>query len=87
MLIEGNLIYYNSDKGVSVGQGSTVIMRRNLIVGCTLGVGVKDFGSLVTIDQNSFISCPIGVDVYEKNFGDGGGAAVITHSIFSKCSS
>ena len=87
VLIEGNLIYYNSDKGVSVGQGSTVIMRRNLIVGCTLGVGVKDFGSLVTIDQNSFISCPIGVDVYEKNFGDGGGAAVITHSIFSKCSS
>jgi hypothetical protein len=30
VLIEGNSIFYNSDKGISVGQGSTVIMRNNL---------------------------------------------------------
>lgn len=86
VLIEGNLIYFNSDKGISVGQASTVTLRKNLIVGCVLGVGIKDAGSVATIDQNTFVNCNTGVDVYEKNFGDGGGSAVITHTIFSKCS-
>ena len=86
MLIEGNQIYYNSDKGISVGQGSTVISRNNLIVGCPLGIGVKDQGSIITVDQNTFVDCGIGVSVYEKNFGAGGSEAVITNSIFSNSS-
>ena len=86
VLIEGNQIYYNSDKGISVGQGSTVISRNNLIVGCPLGIGVKDFGSTVTVDQNTFVDCGIGVSVYEKNFGAGGSEAIITNSIFSESS-
>jgi uncharacterized repeat protein (TIGR02543 family) len=85
VLIQRNQIYYNSDKGFSVGQGSTVTLRQNLVVGCVLGVGVKDSGSTVLIDQNTFVDCGTGVAVYEKNFGDGGGAATITHCIFSKC--
>ena len=84
--IEGNLIYFCSDKGVSVGQGSSVLMRRNLVVGCGLGVGIKDIGSSVLIDQNTLANCGIGVDVYEKNFGSGGGAAVVTNTLFSKMS-
>jgi hypothetical protein len=84
IVMRGNLIYFNSDKGFSVGQGSTVTIRKNLVVGCTLGVGVKDAGSLATIDQNTFVSCTNGVEVYEKNFGSGGGAAVITNTIISK---
>jgi hypothetical protein len=86
VLIEGNQIYFNSDKGISVGQGSTVISKNNLIVGCPLGVGVKDFGSTITVDQNTFVDCGIGVSVYEKNFGAGGGEAIISNSIFSKSS-
>jgi hypothetical protein len=84
ILIQGNLIYYNDDKGVSVGQGTTVTVRRNLIVGCALGVGIKDFGSSAIIDQNTFAACGSGVAVYEKNFGAGGGAAAVTNSIISK---
>lgn len=86
LLVEGNLIYFNSDKGFSVGQGSTATIRRNLVVGCVLGVGVKDTGSVATIDQNTFVDCDNGVNVYEKNFGAGGGAANVENSIFSKCS-
>lgn len=86
LIIEGNLIYFNSDKGFSVGQGSTATIRRNLVVGCTLGVGVKDSGSVATIDQNTFVDCDNGVDVYEKNFGSGGGTANVENTIFSKCS-
>ncbi|MDB4353932.1 lamin tail domain-containing protein, partial [Akkermansiaceae bacterium] len=85
VLIEGNSIFFNSDKGISVGQGSTVVLRRNLIVGCPLGVGVKDTGSQILVDQNTFVDCDEGVSVYEKNFGGGGGAAIVTNSIFSDC--
>lgn len=84
ILIQGNLIYYNDDKGVSVGQGTTVTMRRNLIVGCASGVGIKDFGSSAIVDQNTFVACGTAVAVYEKNFGAGGGAAVVTNCIISK---
>jgi hypothetical protein len=84
ILIENNRIYFNSDKGVSVGQGSTVILRNNLVVGCALGVGVKDAGSRAIVDQNTFVGCAIGVDVYEKNFGVGGGSAFVTNTIFSR---
>lgn len=84
VLIQRNLIYFNSDKGFSVGQASTVTIRKNLVVGCALGVGIKDSGSSATIDQNTFVNCGTGVAVYEKNFGDGGGSAVITNTIISK---
>ena len=80
------MVYFNSDKGFSVGQGSTVTIRKNLVVGCTLGVGIKDFGSSVIIDQNTFVSCDTGVALYEKNFGGGGGSATITNTIISKSS-
>lgn len=83
MLIEGNKIYFNSDKGVSVGQGSSVVMKNNLIVGCAQGVGVKDTGSTVEVDQNTFVNCDEGVAVFEKNFGNGGGDAVVTNTLFS----
>lgn len=84
-LIEDNSIFYSSDKGVSVGQGSTIIIKNNLIVGCPLGIAVKDTGSSVLVDQNTIVDCEEGVAVYEKNFGSGGGKAIVTNSIFSNC--
>jgi hypothetical protein len=83
ILIEGNHIYYTSDKGVSVGQGSTVTMRNNIIVGCPLGVGIKDFGSTLLSDQNTFFNCTEGITVFEKNFGKGGGDVIITNTVIS----
>ncbi|MDC1349500.1 lamin tail domain-containing protein [Akkermansiaceae bacterium] len=85
VLLEGNVLFFNSDKGVSVGQGSTVVMRKNLIVGSLQGVGVKDDGSSILIDQNTFVDCAEAVAVFEKNFGSGGGSAEITNCIFSGC--
>lgn len=83
VLVRNNLIYFNSDKGISVGQASHVTISGNLIVGCVLGIGIKDQGSLALIDQNTFASCATGVAVYEKNFGSGGGSAVVTNCIIS----
>lgn len=85
VLIENNRIYFNTDKGFSVGQASTAIIRRNLVVGCALGVAVKDDGSQALVDQNTFADCETGAAAYEKNFGQGGGGMTIENTIFSKC--
>lgn len=84
LLVEDNRIYFMSDKGISVGQASSVILRHNLIVGCNLGAGIKDHGSILLADQNTFVRNQIGVAVYEKNFGDGGGEAVLVNNIISR---
>lgn len=84
LLISSNVIYNSSDKGISVGQGSEVRIERNLIVGCTLGVGIKDTGSQAIIDQNTFANNDVGVAVFEKNLGAGGGRATVSNSIFSR---
>ncbi len=84
-LIEGNTIYFCSDKGISVGQSSEVIVRQNIIVGSSQGIGIKDTGSTATIDQNTIVNCVEGVSVFEKNFGSGGGIAAISNTIFSGC--
>ena len=84
LLVSGNRIYNNSDKGVSVGQGSTTRIEKNLIVGCALGIGIKDTGSSALVDQNTFVGNTVDIAVYEKNIGAGGGAAVATNNIFSR---
>ena len=84
LLVTRNRIFNNSDKGISVGQASTVRIERNLIVGCALGVGIKDTGSMAWIDQNTFARCDVGVAVFEKNLGAGGGRAEVTNTIFSR---
>lgn len=84
ILVQGNVIYFNSDKGFSVGQGSSVTLRKNLVVGCVLGVGIKDYGSTVLVDQNTFVNCGTAVAAYEKNFGGGGGSAIVTNTILSR---
>ena len=69
-----------------MGAGSTATVRQNLIVGCAIGVGIKDAGSSAIIDQNTIVNCGEGVAIYEKHFGGGGGNAVITNTIISKAS-
>ena len=55
------------------------------MVGCALGAGIKDAGSLGILDQNSFIRCETGVAAYEKSFGSGGGTAEIHNTLFAGC--
>jgi uncharacterized repeat protein (TIGR02543 family) len=82
LLVISNRIFNCTDKGISVGQASTVTIQRNLIVDCDMGVGIKDTGSTAYIDQNTFALNNVGVSVFEKNAGSGGGIAYITNSIF-----
>ena len=83
LLVADNLIYRSSDKGISVGQGSEVIALRNLIVGCALGVGVKDKGSSIEMIQNTLVDNTIAVAAYEKNLLKGGGKALVDSCIIA----
>ena len=79
-----NRIFNIYDKGISVGQGTTVSVKRNLIVNCGMGMGIKDEGSTACLDQNTFAQDTVGVAVYVKVVGRGGGTAYITNCIFSR---
>jgi len=82
--MEKNRIINCSDKGVSVGQKSQVKLFRNVIIGCTHGVGIKDSLSTATIDKCVFYKNNIAVAVFEKNNNRGGGIAKVTNSILSQ---
>jgi uncharacterized repeat protein (TIGR02543 family) len=85
ILIEGNFIFGNRDKGVSCGGKSTCIMRNNIIVECDMGIGIKDDGSYAALDHNTFVRINKGVNLYEKSYTRGGGVSTVTNCIFSGC--
>ncbi|MCK5075347.1 MAG: lamin tail domain-containing protein, partial [Calditrichia bacterium] len=84
ILIENNIIYNISDKGVSIGHGSTAAIKRNLIANCDMGIGIKDVNSFGYIEHNTFYGNNYGIACYEKNIGAGGGEAEVVNSIISK---
>jgi len=82
VLLENNFIHNCSDKGVSVGQLSTIFMQNNTIVNCAQGIAVKDL-STAEVDQNTFYNVGTPIACFEKNVGIGGGMAFVTNSILS----
>jgi len=83
VVVRNNRFHRISDKAVSVGAGSKVLVTGNLVTECNAGVAVKDDGSEVTVDRNTFWANNIGVHCFEKEAGRGGGVALVTHSIFA----
>jgi hypothetical protein len=83
ILIENNVIYNICDKGISIGRGSTAIIKRNLIANCGQGVGIKDYGSYGYIEHNTFYANQNAIKSYVKNIGCGGGNADIVNCIIA----
>ncbi len=82
VILEENFIYNCTDKGVSVGQQSSIFAKNNTIVNCAQGFGIKDLAT-AEIDQNTFYNVAIPVASFEKNIGIGGGFAFVSNSILS----
>ncbi|MFZ5941843.1 MAG: lamin tail domain-containing protein [Bacteroidota bacterium] len=82
ILIEGNVIYNITDKGVSVGQKSTAKVINNLFISCNLGLGLKD-SCHVLVDHCTFYNVGTPVACFEKNAGSAGGNATVINSILS----
>ncbi len=87
ILVENNIIYNVSDKGVSIGGGATATVRRNLIANCGQGIGIKDFGSYGYIEHNTFYANRYGIASFEKNIGCGGGHADAVNCIIANSTS
>jgi len=83
VVISGNTIINCSDKGVSVGQGSKVIIFRNSISHCTLGAGIKDSASYADISNCTFYKNDYHVSCFEKVLNRGGGTAEVKNSVFA----
>jgi len=83
LLVESNFIARCSDKGVSIGQGSTALVRHNVIRNVALGAGIKDAGSFGLFENNTFHNTGNAIAVYEKNPGAGGGGVEVRNCIFS----
>lgn len=82
ILIESNLIYHAYDKGISVGQSSSTIISKNVIIGSNHGVAIKD-NSESYIINNTFFKNDTAISSFEKNDGAGGGSVIIVNTILS----
>ena len=76
-----NLIFNCGDKGISLGQASSMSVYRNVIYNCNNGIAVKDFGSLALVYNNTLVNNTIGISCYEKNLGSGSGTAHVLNTI------
>lgn len=83
IIIENNTIFNCADKGISIGQASTAVVKNNIISYCNQGLGIKDFGSYAKIDKNTFYENFYAVACFEKNFSEGGGTADVTNCIIA----
>jgi hypothetical protein len=78
--IRGNYVYGMGDKGMSIGENSTVTAENNVVVGSVYGVAVKDL-SRATLLDNVFINNKTGIALYQKKPIWGGGTATSTGSV------
>ena len=85
VFIDSLVIYNITDKGVSVGQKSTVSIQNSVFINCNMGVGVKD-SARVSVDRCIFYSNVNAIAVFEKNLGQAGGNVKVTNSILSNSS-
>lgn len=82
VIIDSVVIVNASDKGISIGQRSSVVLTNSVLVNCNMGAGVKDSSS-ISIDHVIFYGNGSAVSCYEKNPGRAGGNAKIYNSILS----
>lgn len=85
VLIDSIVVFNITDKGVSVGQKSSVSIRNSVFINCNMGVGVKDSAHL-TVDRSLFYGNVDAIAAFEKNPGMAGGNVVVTNSILSNSS-
>lgn len=78
-----NLISNCSDKGISIGQASSMKVYKNVIFNCYNALAVKDFGSFAEVRNNTLVNNSISISCYEKNLGSGAGSAQVLNTILA----
>ena len=85
VFIDSMVVFNITDKGVSVGQKSTVTIQNSVFINCNMAVGVKDSGRVI-VDRSIFYSNVDAIVAFEKNPGQAGGNVIVTNSIISNSS-
>lgn len=80
--IDSVLLYNITDKGVSVGQQSTVHLKNATMINTNLGVAAKD-SSWIHVSHSTFYGVGTPIASYEKNVGHAGGNVTVSHSLLS----
>lgn len=91
IVVRNNVIFNNSDKGISVGKeqyghSSNILIENNRIMGNNIGVAVKD-SSFAIIKNNLFYKNKRAIFVYRKDTSSTGGNTIINNNVFYKNSS
>ena len=82
VIIDSLLAYNITDKGISVGQRSSVKVSNSTFIQTNMGVAVKD-SCHADVDKCTFFAVATPVACYEKVDGRLGGNAVVTECILS----
>ncbi|MBN2807449.1 MAG: lamin tail domain-containing protein, partial [Prolixibacteraceae bacterium] len=82
VLIDSVFVSHVSDKGISVGQQSSVKISNSVFTNCNMGIALKD-SCEAYIDYCTFYGNNMAVASYEKNRGDAGGNGFVAYSILS----
>ncbi len=84
-IIENAKIYKSEDKGVSIGENSSVSIKNSSIIDNNIGIAVKD-NSSSTIEKSNIENNNIQIAAYAKNwqYGNGGKVKVLYSKIRSK---
>ncbi len=82
ILVEGNKINGCTDKGISVGESSTPLIKNNAIEKCDIGIAVKD-SSRAEIFDTTIKDSRVGVATYQKKAALKGGVANLHNVVLS----
>ena len=78
--VHDNIMLGSGDKGLSIGETSFPTARHNIMVGCNIGIGVKDSSDPI-LEFNTLYKNNLGLAQYEAIAGLGGGKGVFRNGI------
>ncbi|MCA9000351.1 MAG: CotH kinase family protein [Planctomycetes bacterium] len=76
--IVGTILDGSTDKGISSGENSRVLVIDTLFHDCEIGIQAKD-RSQVSVFNSDFVACRMAIDAYKKNYQYGGGGFAYVH--------
>lgn len=76
--VVGTILDSSTDKGVSSGENSRVLVIDSLFRRCGIGIQAKD-RSEVSVFNSDFVECDVAFDAYKKNWRYGGGGKAFVH--------
>lgn len=80
--VEFNYFYITGDKGISVGEKSSIRVENNIFENCNIGVEIKD-QSCVDFKINFIKNSNIAINLYKKNWRYEGGGILNANIIYT----